>query len=59
MAPVIDDSIEAEIAREKAEIAAREERLARLYRAREVGSPTPRLVSSEDRFGSAPPRIGA
>ena len=49
MAPVIDNSIEAEIAREKAEIAAREERLARLYRARDVGRPGLRLVDEESR----------
>ena len=52
MAPVVDTSIEAEIAREKAEIAAREERLARLYRARDVGRPGPRLVDEESRSWS-------
>ena len=56
MAPVIDNNIEAEIAREKAEIAAREERLARLYRARDVGRPGPRLASKEGR--SWAPREG-
>lgn len=49
MAPVIETSIEAEIARERAEIAAREERLARLYRAREGRREGPRLVSAEER----------
>lgn len=53
MAPVIDTSIEAEIAREKAEIAAREERLARLYRARDEGRPGPRLVDAEGRSWNA------
>lgn len=56
MAPVIDTSIEAEIAREKAEIAAREDRLARLYRARDVGRPGPRLVDAEGRTWDAPAR---
>lgn len=53
MAPVVDTSIEAEIAREKAEIAAREERLARLYRARDEGRPGPRLVDAEGRSWDA------
>lgn len=53
MAPVIDNNIEAEIAREKAEIAAREDRLARLYRARDVGRPGPRLVDAESRTWAA------
>lgn len=48
MAPVIDNSIEAEIARERAEIAAREERLSRLYRARESYRAGPRLVDAKD-----------
>jgi hypothetical protein len=56
MAPVIDNNIEAEIAREKAEIAAREDRLARLYRARDVGRPGPRLVDAEGRTWAAPAR---
>lgn len=59
MAPVIESSIEAEIAREKAEIAAREERLARLYRAREDGRPAPRLVNPKGRPGPASRGIGA
>lgn len=54
MAPVIESSIEAEIARERAEIAAREERLARLYRAREGNRDRPRLVSAEERSWPAP-----
>lgn len=49
MAPVIDTSIEAEIARERAEIAAREERLARLYRASTPTFSGPRLVPEESR----------
>jgi hypothetical protein len=55
MAPVIDNSIEAEIARERAEIAAREERIARLYRASTPSRGAPRLVSEEGR-AVAPPR---
>lgn len=58
MAPVIDNEIEAEIAREKAEIAAREDRLARLYRAREAGRPGPRLVNAKDRPGPASSGFG-
>jgi hypothetical protein len=49
MAPVIDNSIEVEIAKERAEIAAREERLARLYRASQGAFVGPRLVSPEER----------
>lgn len=54
MAPVIESSIEAEIARERAEIAAREERLARLYRAREGRRNGPRLVAQEERSWPSP-----
>jgi len=57
MAPVIDNSIEAEIARERAEIAAREERLSRLYRARESYRTGPRLVDAQDRSRSSSDRI--
>lgn len=57
MAPVIDSSIEAEIARERAEIAAREERLSRLYRARETYRAGPRLVDAESRSRPASDRI--
>lgn len=53
MAPVIDNAIEAEIAREQAEIAAREDRLARLYRARDEGRPGPRLVNPKAGIGPA------
>lgn len=49
MAPVIDSTIEAEIARERAEIAAREERIARLYRASTSTRVGPRLVPENDR----------
>lgn len=49
MAPIIDTSIEAEIAKERAEIAAREERLARLYRASTPTHSGPRLVPAEAR----------
>lgn len=49
MAPVIDNSIEAEIARERAEIAAREERLARLERARKGHRSRAWLGDAEDR----------
>lgn len=54
MAPVIDSSIEAEIAKERAEIAAREERLSRLYRAAQGAHVGPRLVPAEDRIVAAP-----
>jgi hypothetical protein len=57
MAPVIDNSIEAEIARERAEIAAREERLSRLYRARESYRTGPRLVDAQDRSRPASDRL--
>lgn len=57
MAPVIDNEIEAEIAREQAEIAAREARLARLYRARDDGRPGPRLVGPQGRTEAASPRV--
>lgn len=57
MAPVIDTEIEAEIARERAEIAAREARLARLYRARDEGRPGPRLVDPQGREGAASPGL--
>lgn len=59
MAPVIDSTIEAEIAKERAEIAAREERLARLERASKGLRTGPRLVASEDRVGASSPRLGA
>lgn len=59
MAPVIDTSIEAEIARERAEIAAREERLARLERARTSTRTGLRMVNSEAGPAAAPPRVGA
>ncbi len=53
LAAVIDNAIEAEIAREQAEIAAREDRLARLYRARDEGRPGPRLVNPKAGIGPA------
>lgn len=53
MAAVIDNALEAEIARERAEIAAREARLARLYRARDDGRPGPRLVNPKAGIGPA------
>lgn len=56
MAPVIDTSIEAEIAKERAEIAAREERIARLYRASTSTRSGLREVPEETR--SAAPRAG-
>lgn len=59
MAPVIDNAIEAEIAREQAEIAAREDRLARLYRARDDGRPGPRLVNPKAGIGPASGGIDA
>ena len=55
MAPVIDSSIEAEIAKERAEIAAREERLARLERARKGHRTGPRLVDAEAGSGASSP----
>lgn len=57
MAAVIDNALEAEIARERAEIAAREARLARLYRARDDGRPGPRLVDPQGRGMAAPPGL--
>lgn len=57
MAPVIDTSIEAEIAKERAEIAAREERLARLYRASTSTRSGPRLVPEEARSVAAQDRF--
>lgn len=57
LAAVIDNAIEAEIAREQAEIAAREDRLARLYRARDDGRPGPRLVDPQGRGMAAPPGL--
>lgn len=57
MAAVIDNALEAEIARERAEIAAREARLARLYRARDDGRPGPRLVNPQGRGMAAPPGL--
>jgi hypothetical protein len=59
MAPVIETSIEAEIARERAEIAAREERIARLVRARKGHREGPRLVPAQDRAGTTPDRVRA
>jgi hypothetical protein len=59
MAPVIDTSIEAEIARERAEIAAREERVARLERARKGSRTSSWAADAEGRSVAAPPRIGA
>jgi hypothetical protein len=59
MAPVIDNSIEAEIARERAEIAAREERLARLERARKGHRTRSWAVASEDGAGASSSRLGA
>ena len=59
MAPVIDTTIEAEIARERAEIAAREERLARLERARKGHRARSWASAAEDGPGDAPPRIRA
>jgi hypothetical protein len=55
MAPVIDNTIEAEIARERAEIAAREDRLARLERARKGYRTGPRLVDAEAGSGASSP----
>ena len=55
MAPVIETSIEAEIAKERAEIAAREERLARLYRASTPTRSSYRPLLEEAR-SVAPPR---
>jgi hypothetical protein len=57
MAPVIDSSIEAEIAKERAEIAAREERLARLERARKGHRAGLRLVDAEAGPRASSPRI--
>lgn len=57
MAAVIDNAIEAEIAREQAEIAAREDRLARLYRARDEGRPGPRLVGPKAGPLASPPGL--
>ena len=59
MAPVIEKSIEVEIAKERAEIAAREERLSRLYQAREGRGGRRRLAGAEDRPAAAPHRLGA
>jgi hypothetical protein len=59
MAPVIEPSIEAEIAKEEAEIAAREERLARLYRAREGAGVASRLADAKDRAAAPPNRRGS
>ncbi len=59
MAPVIDNTIEAEIARERAEIAAREERLARLERARQGYRTGRGLALAEGRDGSSSDRLGA
>lgn len=59
MAPVIETSIEAEIARERAEIAAREERLARLERASKGYRTGPRLAAAKERPGTPPGRFGA
>lgn len=59
MAPVVESSIEAEIAREEAEIAAREERLAQLYRAREGAGVAPRLADAQDRIAAPPNGRGA
>jgi len=50
MAPVIETAIEAEIDRERSEIAAREARLAKLYAARAEAPPASGLV---------PPQVGA
>ena len=55
MAPVIDTSIEAEIARERAEIAAREERIARLYRASKTDRRRGRPADEEGGSLAAPP----
>jgi hypothetical protein len=57
MAPVIETSLEAEIARERAEIAAREERLAQLERARKGYRPHSWATDAKDRIGSASDRI--
>lgn len=57
MAPVIDNSIEAEIARERAEIAAREERIARLYRVSTTARRSPRAADEEDRPVASPQGI--
>jgi hypothetical protein len=59
MAPVIDNTIEAEIARERAEIAAREERLSRLYRARQGYRTGPGLVDAEAGSRASSPGLGA
>lgn len=58
MAPVIEDSIGVEIAKERAEIAAREERLARLYRAREASGASSGPVLADARPAPSPARIG-
>lgn len=59
MAPVIDDSIETEIAKERAEIAAREERIARLYRARQSHRNRPRVVHPQGGAERSPPGLQA
>lgn len=56
MAPVIDTSIEAEIAKERAEIAAREDRISHLLRAGQGHRPTPRMVHTEDGPDASPRR---
>ena len=57
MAPVISDSIEAEIAKERHEIQAREDRIRHLLRASQGHRPAPRLVHPQDRPASSPRRI--
>lgn len=59
MAPVIETTLEAEIARERAEISAREERIARLERARKGHRASPGLSVAQGRDGPAPDRRGA
>lgn len=57
MAPIIDSAIGVEIAKEVAEISAREDRLRHLLRASQGHRTTPRLVHPEDGAASAPRRI--
>lgn len=57
MAPLIETRLGGEIAKERAEIAAREDRLARLYRAASPDHPAVRVVRSESRSFAPPPRV--
>lgn len=58
MAPIIEDYAGVEIARERAEIAAREDRIQRLMQAGTSQHSMPRMVDAEDRSLPAPRRIG-